>query len=113
MNLSNEEKKDVKTIFNIINNEGSIALPPEDDCAKSIERIIEYLNVDDEIINNSLAIIVDVAVISLVSDNRFLNAKERYVRQYNFTYVKSFKKAKLQRQKADQWLSEAEGGSTG
>ena len=50
MNLSNEEKKDVKTIFNIINNEGSIALPPEDDCAKSIERIIEYLNVDDEII---------------------------------------------------------------
>lgn len=35
--------------------------------------------VDDEIINNSLAIIVDVAVISLVSDNRFLNAKERYV----------------------------------
>ena len=40
-------------------------------------------------------------------------AKERYVRQYNFTYVKSFRTAKLQRQKADQWLSEAEGGSTG
>lgn len=35
--------------------------------------------VNDDIISNSLAIIVDVAVVSLVSDNRFLNAKERYV----------------------------------
>ena len=41
-----------------------------------------------------------IAKIGKLNENDYegvtvIDAKERYVRQYNFTYVKSFKKAKL------------------